>query len=205
MYYFCNFGDGMNFWVNKFKEDEMKFYVKFDVYIGVVMMDKEGKNIYCVVDGKLIKIDFDKVECKDILFNVEMMIDGYVECVYLFEYMWCQVVKKFYVIDLQKIDWNYYKMNYVCFLLYINNNCDFVEMMSELFGELNVFYMGCCYNLCFKNVDEMVSLGVFFDESFIGNGLKIEEVLVKGLFVKIGIQIKVGMIIEKIDGVEIIF
>lgn len=203
MYYFCNFGDGTNLWINKFKDNETKLLVKLDAGIGATMMDKEGKNIYCVADGRLIRIDLEKAEKKDIPFNAEMTVDGYAERSYLFEHMWRQVVKKFYVTDLQKTDWAYYKENYKRFLPHINNNRDFAEMMSELLGELNASHTGCRYNPRFKNADETASLGAFFDESFTGTGLKIQEVIAKGPLVKNGSQIKAGTIIEKIDGVEL--
>lgn len=204
LYYFCSFEDGIDLWVNKFKEDETKLFLKLNAHsISSVVMDKDGKTIYCVADGRLLKINLDKAERKDIPFAAEMNMNGYAERAYLFEHMWRQVVKKFYVTDLQKTDWAYYKQNYAQFLPYINNNRDFAEMMSEMLGELNASHTGCRYNPRFKNPDETANLGAFFDESYTGTGLKIAEVIAKGPLVKTGTQIKVGVVIEKIDGVEI--
>lgn len=204
LYYFCQFEDGIDLWVNKFKENETKLFLKLNAHsIGSVTFDKDAKHIICIADGKIIRINVENAEKKDISFNAEMNLNTYAERAYLFEHMWRQVVKKFYVTNLQKTEWDYYKQNYLRFLPYINNNRDFAEMMSELLGELNASHTGCRYNSRFKNADETASLGAFFDESFTGNGLKIAEVLAKGPLVKNGSQIKAGTIIEKIDGVDI--
>lgn len=204
LYYFCEFEDGIDLWVNKFKENETKLFLKLHARnVRSVSFDKDAKHILCITDGKIIRINLDNAEKKDIPFTAEMNLNTYAERAYLFEHMWRQVVNKFYVTDLQKTDWAYYKQNYARFLPHVNNNRDFAEMMSELLGELNASHTGCRYNPRFRNPDETANLGAFFDETHTGNGLKISEVLAKGPLMKNGTQIKTGVIIEKIDGVEI--
>jgi len=204
LFYFCRFEDGIDLWQTKFKDNETKLFLKLNAHsIQSVAFDKDAKHIICIADGKIIKINLDNAEKKDIAFNAEMNLNTYAERNYLFEHMWRQVVKKFYVTDLQKTDWAYYKQNYKAFLPYIDNNRDFAEMMSELLGELNASHTGCRYNPRFKNGDETANLGAFFDETYKGTGLKIAEVIEKGPLVKTGTQIKAGIIIEKIDGTEI--
>ncbi len=203
-YYLCRFEGGYDLWVNKFKESETKLFLKLDAKsAGDMVFDKEAKNIFLLADGKIVKVNLEKPEKKEVAFNAEMNLNLFAERKAMFEHSWRQVVKKFYVTDLQKTDWNYYKENYSKFLPYINNNRDFAEMMSELLGELNASHTGCRYNPKFKNPDETANLGAFFDETFTGNGLKISEVIEKGPLVNTGSQIKSGTIIEKIDGVEI--
>jgi tricorn protease len=204
LYYLSRFENGYDLWVTKFKDNETKLFLKLDAKsVGDMAFDSEGKHLFFVADGKMLKVNLDKPEKKDLSFNAEMTLNLYAERAYLFEHAWRQVVKKFYVTDLQKTDWNYYKENYARFLPYINNNRDFAEMMSELLGELNASHTGCRYNPKFKNPDETASLGAYFDESYTGAGLKIAEVIEKGPLVSEGSQIKAGTIIEKIDGVDI--
>jgi len=204
LFYLTRFEGGFDLWCNKFKEHETKMYLKLDAKgAGQLMIDKEGKFLYFIADGKIVRVKTDTPERKDISFNAEMNLDPYKERAYFFEHEWRQVVKKFYVTDLQKTDWNYYKQNYIRFLPHINNGRDFAEMMSELLGELNASHTGCSYRAQYKNPDETAFLGAYFDESFTGNGLKIAEVLEKGPLVFDGSQIKEGAIIEKINGNEI--
>lgn len=204
LYYITKFEGGYDLWQTKFKENETKLLVKLDAgSVGDMMFDKDAKHIFLSYNGKLAKINLDKAEKKDINFNAEMSLNTAAEREYMFEHMWRQVVKKFYVSDLQKTDWNYYKENYTKFLPYINNNRDYAEMISELLGELNASHTGCRYNFSGRNPDQTASLGAFFDENYKGKGLKIAEVVEKGPLVFEGTQIKAGTVIEKINGNEI--
>ena len=204
LFYLTKFEGGYDLWQTKFKENETKLLVKLDSKsVGEMMFDKDGKNIFFISNGKPTKVNIEKAEKKEINFNAEMTLNTAAEREYMFEHMWRQVVKKFYVSDLQKTDWNYYKENYSKFLPYINNNRDFAEMASELLGELNASHTGCRSFAGGHNPDQTASLGAFFDESFKGNGLKIAEVIEKGPLVYSGTQIKAGVIIEKINGNEI--
>jgi Tol biopolymer transport system component/C-terminal processing protease CtpA/Prc len=204
LYYLCRFEKGYDLWTNKFRENETKLVVRLDASsAGNLKMDKDGKNLFLLSDGRMLKINLDKSDKKDISFNAEMSLNTVEERAYEFEHMWRQVVKKFYVTDLQKTDWNYYKTNYARFLPHINNNRDFSEMASELLGELNASHTGCHYSPNFKNPDQTANLGVFYDDSYTGKGMKVAEVIEKGPLVQAASQIKAGTIIEKIDGQEI--
>jgi len=59
-------------------------------------MDKDGKILFLLADGKLSKIDPEKPERKPISFNSEFELDAPGEKAYLFEHVWRQVLKKFY-------------------------------------------------------------------------------------------------------------
>ncbi|MDZ4666117.1 MAG: S41 family peptidase [Bacteroidota bacterium] len=204
LFYITKFEGGFDLWQTKFKENETKLFVKLDAGdVGEMMFDKDAKNIFFVAGGKLMKINIEKAEKKEISFNAEMNMNLAAERAEMYEHVWRQVVKKFYVTDLQKTDWNYYKQNYQTFLPYINNNRDYAEMLSELLGELNASHTGCGYRGNGKRGDETANLGAFFDPFFKGAGLKIIEVIAKGPLVNDGSEIKAGTIIEKINGVEI--
>jgi hypothetical protein len=79
-----------------------------------------------------------------------------------------QVKKKFYVSDLHKVDWEYYKKEYKKLLSSINNNYDFSDLLSELLGELNASHTGSGYRFAAPNRDATASLGLFYDYSFTG-------------------------------------
>src|SRR4029078_3399990 len=89
------------------------------------------------------------------------------------------------------------------FLPHINNNYDFQEFLSEFLGELNASHTGGRYSRPQQNTDATASLGMLYDESYDGNGLKVMEVLEGGPFTNAKTKIKKGVIIEKIDGEEV--
>jgi len=204
LYYLCRFEKGYDLWVNKFKDKETKLFLKLDAgSASDLTLDKEGKNLFFLADGKLVKVNIDKKERKDVGFRAEMELRSGEERSYLFEHMYRQVENKFYVTNLQGTNWPFYKKEYAKFLPWINNNRDFAEMMSEFLGELNASHTGCRVNPRFENPDETAALGVFYDESYTGKGMKIVEIMDKSPFQRVSSEVEPGTIIEKIDGVEI--
>ncbi|MDO8999463.1 MAG: S41 family peptidase [Bacteroidota bacterium] len=204
LYYLCKYEKGFDIWVHSFKDNETKLFLKLGApSASDLSIDKEGKNLFLLADGKLLKIAIDKKEKKEIAFKADMELKTVEERAYFFEHIWRQVNNKFYVTNLQGTDWDYYKKQYAKFLPYINNNRDFAEMLSEFLGELNASHTGCRANPKFENPDETAALGVYYDESYTGKGMKIIEVMDKSPLQNITTQIKEGTIIEKIDGVII--
>ena len=99
--------------------------------------------------------------------------------------------------------WQMYHDEYVKFLPYINNNYDFQELLSEILGELNASHTGGRYSHSAKNGDETASLGLLFDETYTGNGIKVSEVLSGGPIDNADSKIKRGAIILKINNEQI--
>ena len=96
-----------------------------------------------------------------------------------------------------------YKKAYAKFLPHITNNYDFQELMSEMLGELNASHTGSGYRYMSPGSDATAALGLLYDETFTGKGLKVDEVIAGGPIDKAESKVKAGSIIEKIDGVEI--
>ncbi len=204
LYYLSKFEDGYDLWVNNLKEKETKMLMNLKGEAGSLQLDKEGKQLYLFSDKKIIKIKLgDQPEKKEVAFEAEFYLDRTVEREYMFEHVWRQVKKKFYTPDLHGVDWDYYKAEYVKFLPYINNNYDFAEMLSEMLGELNASHTGSGYRNRAKNGDETARLGAFFDPEHTGPGIRLTEVIDKSPLRQAGSRVKEGVIIEKIDLMEI--
>ena len=100
------------------------------------------------------------------------------------------------------IDWESYKKTYAKFLPYINNNYDFRDMLSEMLGELDASHTGARYYPNGTNLNT-AALGLFFDPTYMGDGLKVEEVIKRGPFAVKNTGVDAGCVIEKIDGEKI--
>lgn len=204
LYYLSAFEKGYDLWVHEFKEQRTRIVAKLESYGGQLAMDKEGKYLFLMSGGNITRIDVASSEQKPVMYNAQMELKADAERAYFFEHMWRQVEKKFYVKNLHGVEWDFMKKEYARFLPHINNQYDFAEMASELLGELNASHTGCFYfGGGSPNGDNTASLGAFYDHSYSGNGLKIEEVLEKGPLSKAGLNITAGMVIEKIDGESI--
>lgn len=203
LYYLSRFEEGFDLWLHDFKEDETKLVMKLTGWAGGMQLDKKGENVFLFSGSGMVKINLSSKKQERISYSAQMQLDKQSERDYMFEHMWRQVREKFYVKDLHGVDWDLMKKEYSKFLPHINNYYDFAEMSSELLGELNASHTGCSYRGRIDGADQTANFGVFFDDSFTGEGLKISEVIERSPLSKVKTDIKAGVIIEKIDGVTI--
>lgn len=198
LYYQAAFESGYDLWEHDLKENKTKIVMK-KIGNGMMFPDEKGENLFlCAQDG-IKKVTISNGESKPIEFEAFFDYQPYGEREYIFNHIWQQVEDKFYVKDLHGVDWKGYRETYTRFLPYINNNYDFQEMLSELLGELNGSHTGARYYAPGAALST-AELGVFYDNNFSGNGLKIKEVLAKGPFAVKKTDVTPGCIIEKIDG-----
>ncbi len=205
LFYLSRFEKGYDLWLHKMKENETKLVLKLNGRGGQLKMDKDGKNLFLLSGGSLIKLDIknvDKPSRKSIAFKAEMDLNPAGERAYIFDHAWKQVNDKFYAPDFKGVDWEMYRDAYKAFLPSINNNYDFAELLSEMLGELNGSHTGGRYSHR-ADGDQTASLGAFYDLAFTGKGLKIAEIIERGPLDKSDFDLKVGDIIEQINGVDI--
>ena len=198
LYYLAAFEGDYDLWEHKLKENTTKILLK-GVGGGALIPDKEGKNIFMCTRSQLKKIEIAGSKVTPIEFEAFFDYRPYGERAYIFDHVYQQVNDKFYVADLQGTDWKGYKEAYQRFLPHINNNYDFAEMLSELLGELNASHTGARY-AGRGSALSTATLGVFYDESYSGTGLKIKEILDQSPFTQKKTDVKAGCIIEKVDG-----
>ena len=203
LYYLARFENGFDLWLHDFKEDETKLVMKLSGWSGGMQLDKDGKNVFLFSGSGMVKINLSSKKQERISYTAQMQLDQQGERDYMFEHMWRQVREKFYVKNLHGVNWDLMKKEYAKFLPHINNNYDFSEMASEMLGELNASHTGCFYRGHIDGADKTANFGVFFDENYSGNGLKISEVIERGPLSKVKTNVQAGVIIEKIDGIEI--
>ncbi|MBI5915572.1 MAG: PD40 domain-containing protein, partial [Bacteroidetes bacterium] len=204
LFYLAKFEKGYDLWQTELRSKDTKILVKLGAEnVGDLVMDKEGKTLFILADGGISKVNIEDGKKDGVAVKGEMVLSEAVERQYLFEHAWRQVEKKFYKIDLQGTEWDFYKTAYARFLPYINNNYDFAELLSEMLGELNASHTGARFRPTTPNGDKTAALGLFYDENYTGTGLKIAEVMDKSPVVKSTSKIKAGVVIEKVDGQEI--
>ena len=198
LYYQASFEGGYDLWEHDLKEDKTKILLK-DIGYGSLKADKENKHLFLCTKGSIRKIDVEKSETKPVEFEAVFNYRPYDERRYMFEHVWKQVEEKFYVADLHGADWKGYREAYLRFLPHINNNHDFQELLSEMLGELNGSHTGARYYAPSRTL-ATACLGVFFDNAYAGEGLKIKEIIKQGPFDVKKTEVVEGCVIEKIDG-----
>jgi len=200
LYYLSRFEGKNNLWVSDLRKRENKLFTKLGVGNAGMILSKDGKFILLIADGKLKKISTSDGKTKSISTKGEMVLKQSDERDYIFNHSWRQLKDKFYVKDLQGVDWDFYYNEYKKFLPHINNNFDFTEMLSEMLGEMNASHTGSGYRFNAPNSDQTASLGLLYDYHHSGTGVKVAEVLIGGPMDKAASKVRAGHIIEKIDG-----
>jgi len=203
IYYMTAFEEKYNIWKTDFRENETKILGEVNSSPSGIEFNKEQDKIYFNNAGKVMEMDTKTGVAKPVSFSSEMVHNASEERTYMFTHAWRQVKEKFYVEDLHGVDWNLYKTTYAKFLPSINNGFDFAEMLSELLGEINASHTGARYSEYNADGDQTATLGCYYDETYSGKGIKILEIMNKSPLHTKTNKIVAGVIIEKIDGVEI--
>lgn len=198
LYYQAAFEGGMDLWKHDLRENKTEIVMK-GVGQGPMKGDKDMKNLFVLSGRGIKKIDLAKGKPEPVSFEASFNYKPYQEREYIFNHIWQQVKDKFYVEDIHGVDWEGYRENYKRFLPYINNNYDFRDMLSEMLGELNGSHTGARYNPGGPTL-QTAALGLFLDETYQGDGLRIEEVIKRGPFDVKNTGVTAGCIIEEIDG-----
>jgi len=203
LFYLTSFEKGNDLWVTELRTHETKLFNKLGANNTSMELSPDGKFIFVVADGKAVKVDAESGKSEPINVNTEMVLNYSAEKAYIFDHAWRQFKEKLIFPDLNKVDWDSYHEAYKRFLPYINNNYDFAEMLSEMLGEVNVSHTGCYYRAVAPNSDATASLGLLYDYSYTGDGVKVADVIEGGPVDLAASSIKAGNIIEQIDGTTI--
>ncbi len=203
LYYLTRFEKSLDIWVTELRTKETKQFAKIGAKRAGMELSSDGEFLLVYADGKAKKVTLSDGKVKSISTKGEMVLNEAGEREYIFDHSWRQLREKFYVVDLHGVDWDFYYNEYKKFLPYINNNYDYAEMLSEMLGELNASHTGARYRPNRPNSDQTASLGIFYDYTYSGDGLRVAEVILGGPADKSASKIKEGNVIEKIDGVAI--
>lgn len=201
-YILASNGDGKSdLWKTDLIKGDNK-QVSRNVGMGGMEMDKDGKIYILGRTTKRLNPTNDRLT--NISTNGTQMVDRDAERNYMFDYVKVQEGKRFYTPEMHGVNWDAMTESYRKFLPHINNNYDFAEMLSELLGELNVSHTGGRYTHSVPaEADRTASLGLLYDMTYNGKGLKVDEVIEGGPFDRASSKVVPGCIVEKINGVEI--
>ncbi len=200
LYYLARFERGYNLWSTNLRTKETKMAVTLNANRATMDWDKDFKNLFLLADGRVIKLDPAANKQENVAISGDMNLNVAAERAFMFEHVWRRTQKTFYTAGFHGANWNALKGDYEKYLPHISNNYEFSEMLSELLGELNVSHSGSSFSNVPVNADATASLGIFYDPSFTGDGIKIDEVILEGPLQRAGFDVKPGMVIEKIDG-----
>jgi len=203
LYYLARFERGYNLWSTTLRTRETKIVATLNAGPASMVWDKEQKNIFLLSNGSISKVDPSSGKRDNVTISGEMIVDATALRAFIFEHVWNQTNETFYTAGFHGIDWDALKPVYEKYLPHIGNDYEMTEMLSEMLGELNVSHSGARYSSSESTDDATASLGIFYDQTYDGVGMRVVEVIDNGPMDKAGMNVGPGMIIESIDGVTI--
>ncbi|NBR06025.1 MAG: MdsD protein [Planctomycetes bacterium] len=135
-------------------------------------------------------------------FRIKMMIKAEEENLEIFDQCWRLLADNFYDAKFHGADWGMVRQRYRPMVSHVPMKEDFQALVFLMLGELNASHLGLQMTSGFPD-EQTADLGILFDESFRGRGLKIGEVIKRGPADKRGLDLKPGEIIFAINGVEL--
>ncbi|WP_338360017.1 S41 family peptidase, partial [Yeosuana marina] len=151
----------------------------------------------------LSNVDLKTKKNKPVGLQAEMPFNLTAERLYLMDHVTRQVEKKFLDPNLHGSPWKELSQNYKKFVPNINNDRDFKDVLGELLGELNASHTGARFKEKNEKGDETASLGIFTEENYMDNGIKIAEIIEGSPLIQGKEEVVSGVIIEAIDNVAI--
>lgn len=200
LYYLARFEKGVNLWETNLRTKETKIAINLNARSGQLQWDKDKENLFLLADGRISILKVSEGSRKPVNTSDELILDITSERLEMFDHVWQRTKDMFYISDFHGVDWPAMKENYRPKVSSLGNDFEFVNLLSEMLGELNVSHSGARYRSSSPSDDQTASLGIFFDNSFQGNGLKITEIIREGPLDKDHIEVKPGMVITSIDG-----
>ncbi len=199
LYYMSNFEDGFDLWKVVPRKGDVSIAEKLNGRNMKLATDVKGKTMFMIGSNTLKKMDLASESVKPVKVSGKLRVDAPAEREAMYDFAVREVKERFYVPDMNGVDWAGLAAQYRRYLPHITNNYDFAEMLSELLGELNVSHTGSRF---FPDGSKEPSavLGLLYDMTYTGPGMKVAEVVKGTPFNRASSKLRPGMIIEKING-----
>jgi tricorn protease len=141
-------------------------------------------------------------EPSKVAFAARMTIKQDEEFAEMFAQCWRALSDNFYDSKHHGADWNAVRNRFLPLVEHTATREDLYALVSMMLGELNASHLGISGRM--PTPDELTAdLGLIFDESHRGPGLKVLEVLKRGPADKRGLDVKPGDVVLAIDRVEL--
>lgn len=203
LFFLSSLENGFDLWKMNLRKRDPKIVGKIGINMSQFATDKSGKTAF-ILGSAPKKLDMKSDKLTPITARGTMAVDLAAEREAMLDNVYRSEKEMFYRTDMHGVDWDNLVKHYKKFLPHINNNYDYAEFLSELLGELNVSHTGSTYRPDGSSQDDRTAaLGLLYDMSYTGDGLKVDEVITDGPFDKKASKMVAGSIITEINGEKI--
>lgn len=199
LYYLSSGQDGTDLWKLKPRKGDVS---KVASAKGSRGFDVDADGHLYLIGQNVRKFDTKSEKFTPVNVSASFRLDPVKEREYMLRYVYNEEKERFFRKDMNGADWDALYPAYAKFLPHINNNYDFAELLSELLGELNVSHTGGRYTAPAAQ-EQTASLGLLFDLTYDGEGMKVAEVVEGGPFDRTTSSVVPGSIMTAVNGTTI--
>ncbi len=203
LYYLTKFEGQLDLWKTNLRTQETEKAISLYAENASLQWDQAMETLYLLSDGGISTIDLDSASSEGIFIDSQMVQDDIAVRQSSFDHVWLRTSKTFYEPTYHGVNWTQMYDEYRPKVSHVSNTYEFTELLSEMLGELNVSHSGAGYRNFADGGDDTASLGIFYDDSVIGQGIKITEIIENGPLDKAKFDITSGAVITAIDGVDL--
>ncbi len=187
-------------WSVKWDGSKLKQLTRSGVSPSQIQFSKDGKNLTFLAKGGLLQsIDLTGKNLKPIGFRATMTINHPAEQLQKFNETWSIMDKRFYDPHHHGVNWKKMIPKYQPLAASVTTIEDFNDVVRLMLGELNASHLGI-YPPPPKNPTRSGMLGLFYDASHNGDGLRISLVEPNGPCDSKDVHLKIGDLITAVDG-----
>ncbi|MFH1514921.1 MAG: S41 family peptidase, partial [bacterium] len=161
------------------------------------------ESIFAVMNGKLFNFNEDGVG-EEIPFEVQRHVDKNEETKLVMKLAGQYLEESFYDENMHGADWDRVRQKYLAMVDDARTPEDVKSLMRRLNGELNASHLGAYSLSSFKGqANQTAFLGLEWDFTHVGAGLKVKRVMTDGPADKPDIEIDTGDIVLQINEIQI--
>jgi tricorn protease len=135
-------------------------------------------------------------------FKIKMTVKRDELFLEMFDQSWRYLAENFYDVRFHGLEWDTIRARYRPLVQHVAHREDLYALLYLMMGELNASHLGVS-GFVSGPEEDTAELGLLFDESYKGKGLKIAEILKRGPADRKGLTLRPGEIVVAIDGVEL--
>ncbi|MBY6205634.1 S41 family peptidase [Halomonas denitrificans] len=201
LYYLSRFEGGYDLWAHDLVEEETARRVKLGAQRAELALTGDDKTAVVLADGTLSKVDLeaDTASAEPIESAMTGIVDAAAERRAMLHHVWQTTRDRIYdPAVLAEADWDGMYAHYRAKLANIETNADFVEILNEFIGELDVSHAYA--RLDREAVEPTGALGAELDLENMQDGVRIASVLVQGPLARASDRVAAGHRIVAVDG-----
>ncbi|MBN1349176.1 PD40 domain-containing protein [candidate division KSB1 bacterium] len=199
----CNTNGKNDLWVVDWNGKDLKQLADKGENPAQIQWTSDGKNLFYLKKGGIIAtITKDGKSSKTKSFQAKMKIDRLAERMQMFDEAWQILNHEFYDPQFHGADWRAMHEKYRRMIEQVALADDWYDVVRMMLGELNASHLGINPPGT-KGGVQTGMLGLRFDETYAGSGLKISSVIPEGSCDQAEAKVEPGEILKAIDGISV--